>query len=113
MAELEVTPSQLQGGSTGFMAEAMQLRALGGRLDAALADAQDAVAGLATAEAIQACRTGWSADLVFLSLALADTGGDLAEAAVDYDRTEDANAARFGDGHAQLEPEPKLPVGAP
>jgi hypothetical protein len=110
---LEVTPSQLQSGSTGFLAEAMRLRALGGRLDAALADAQDAIAGMASAEAIQACRTAWSADLVFLSLAIADTGGDLAGAAVDYDRAEDGNAAGFGDGHAWLEPEPKLPVGAP
>jgi hypothetical protein len=99
--------------SSSALAEAMQLRALGGRLDAALADAQAAVAGLATAQAIQTCRTAWSADLVLLSLALADTGGDLAHAATDYARTEHHNAAEFETIHARLEPPPTPPAGRP
>jgi hypothetical protein len=109
MADLEVTPAQLQGRSVGFLAEAMQLRALGGRLDAALADAQAAVAGLASAQAIQTCRAAWSADLVWLSLALGETGDDLADAAVGYDQMESHNAATFDSVHAQFGPRPSGP----
>jgi hypothetical protein len=87
-----VTPAALERGGTRLVSHALQLERLADRLDPALARSAGSLAGLATADAIGACRTRWGRSLDSLAASVAELGGRVLASGGRYAGDDDAVA---------------------
>jgi hypothetical protein len=70
-----VTPEALARGGARLVADGVELEQLSDRLDSSLARSAGSLAGLATADAVGACRARWGSSLDALAASVAELGG--------------------------------------